>query len=197
MARGDFQWVCLSVQIGDLEQELVWSLLAKPPVPPQEAKSNQPPDSGLFESSGTRGYTAGGPLSEKWSEIFPQEQGRRGLRLDDKSWTSYLRCPSILNMLLVALPFRFEGTSGCHTKGGWVCVHRVGSLPGMLQFWAFSFFPTSKGWGYLFCTLEAGQSTLLTEVKLKSTLSVPAGRSGWFQIPLLAGFWSSSNTAPF
>lgn len=84
------------VQIGDLEQELVWSLLAKPPVPPREAKSNQAPDSGLFESSGTRGYTAGGPLSEKWSEIFPQEQGRRGLRLDDKSWTSYLRCPPII-----------------------------------------------------------------------------------------------------
>lgn len=79
------------MQIGDLEQELVWSLLAKPPVPPPEAKSHQAPDSGLFESSGTRGYTAGGPLSEKWSEIFPQEQSRRGLRMDDKSWTSYLR----------------------------------------------------------------------------------------------------------
>ncbi|DBB17173.1 TPA: hypothetical protein ACH3X3_014241 [Trebouxia sp. C0006] len=77
-------------QIGDLEQELVWSLLAKPPVPPPEARSNQAPNSGLFESSGTRGYTAGGPLSEKWSEIFPQEQSRRG-QLDDKSWTSYLR----------------------------------------------------------------------------------------------------------
>ena len=34
---------------------------------------------------------AGGPLSEKWSEIFPQEQTRRGVSLDDKSWTSYLR----------------------------------------------------------------------------------------------------------
>ena len=79
------------LQIGELEQELVWSLLAKPPAPPPEAKSNQAPDSGLFESSGTRGYTAGGPLSEKWSEIFPQEQSRRGIRLDDKSWTSYLR----------------------------------------------------------------------------------------------------------
>ena len=78
-------------QIGELEQELVWSLLAKPPMPPTEAKSNQAPDSGLFESGGSRGYTAGGPLSEKWSEIFPQEQGRRGLRLDDKTWTSYLR----------------------------------------------------------------------------------------------------------
>ena len=45
--------------MGDLEQELVWSLLAKPPQPPPEAKSHQAPDSGLFESSGTRGYTAG------------------------------------------------------------------------------------------------------------------------------------------
>lgn len=78
------------LQIGDLEQELVWSLLAKPPSPPPEARSNQAPDSGLFESGGSRGYTAGGPLSEKWSEIFPQEQSRRG-QLDDKSWTSYLR----------------------------------------------------------------------------------------------------------
>ncbi|KAA6424228.1 MAG: patatin-like phospholipase domain-containing 7, partial [Trebouxia sp. A1-2] len=77
-------------QIGELEQELVWSLLAKPPVPLPEARSHQAPNSGLFESSGTRGYTAGGPLSEKWSEIFPQEQSRRG-QLDDKSWTSYLR----------------------------------------------------------------------------------------------------------
>ena len=34
---------------------------------------------------------AGGPLSEKWSEIFPQEQDRRGMRMDDKSWISYLR----------------------------------------------------------------------------------------------------------
>ncbi len=49
------------LQIGDLEQELVWSLLAKPPVPPPEARSHQAPNSGLFESSGTRGYTAGGP----------------------------------------------------------------------------------------------------------------------------------------
>ena len=74
----------------------MWSLLAKPPVPPTEAKSNQVPNSGLFESGGSRGYTAGGPLSEKWSEIFPQEQGRRGLRLDDKSWTSYLRWACIM-----------------------------------------------------------------------------------------------------
>lgn len=118
VALGNYRCVC--VQIGDLEQELVWSLLAKPPVPPREAKSNQAPDSGLFESSGTRGYTAGGPLSEKWSEIFPQEQGRRGLRLDDKSWTSYLRCQS--KKLLLLLPCRSQGTAACHAKAGSVYV---------------------------------------------------------------------------
>ena len=90
------------LQIGDLEQELVWSLLAKPPAPPPEARSNQAPDSGLFESGGSRGYTAGGPLSEKWSEIFPQEQSRRG-QLDDKSWTSYLRSPHC--------PYLFDSSS--------------------------------------------------------------------------------------
>ncbi len=75
-------------------------------MPPPEAKSNQAPDSGLFESSGTRGYTAGGPLSEKWSEIFPQEQSRRGVRLDDKSWTSYLRflLPALYKIALLRLP---------------------------------------------------------------------------------------------
>ena len=77
-------------------------------MPPTEAKSNQAPNSGLFESGGSRGYTAGGPLSEKWSEIFPQEQGRRGLRLDDKSWTSYLRCVCINASCFMPWPCRMK-----------------------------------------------------------------------------------------
>lgn len=104
----------------------MWSLLAKPPMPPTEAKSNQAPNSGLFESGGSRGYTAGGPLSEKWSEIFPQELGRRGLRLDDKSWTSYLRCACIYSSPIMqvclhlfvsyhALAMQGEVYSGIHS----------------------------------------------------------------------------------
>lgn len=47
------------LQIGDLEQDLVWSLLAKPPPAAPQAGPNQPPDSGLFHGTGSRGYTAG------------------------------------------------------------------------------------------------------------------------------------------
>lgn len=50
------------LQIGDLEQDLVWSLLAPKPAPAApQAQSSQPPGSGLFHGTGSRGYTAGVP----------------------------------------------------------------------------------------------------------------------------------------
>ena len=38
-------------------------------------------------------------MSEKWSEIFPQEQDRRGMRMDDKSWISYLRSAASMDAM--------------------------------------------------------------------------------------------------